>query len=120
MKLGSALATFLKSAALSWGSNAAARSLFADLSSDDENVRTLAGMFLVRNGRRALPVLRQALARREQLPTVLTMLADIAAPESEAEIARFVDDPDPEVAQAARMALDLLSRNRSPRRQRPQ
>jgi hypothetical protein len=113
VKLGSALATFGKSAALSLGSAAAARSLLADLSSADENVRTLAGMFLVRNGRRSLPVLRQALARREQLPTVLTMLADIAAPESEAEIGRFVDDADPEVAQAARMALDVWRRNRS-------
>jgi len=113
VKLGSALATFGKSAALRLGSGSAARSLLADLSSDDESVRALAGMFLVRGGRRSLPVLRQALARREQLPTVLTMLADIAAPESKAEIARFVDDPDPEAAQAARLALDVLERNRS-------
>jgi hypothetical protein len=113
VKLGSALATFGKSAALSLGSKAAGRSLLADLSSDDENVRTLAGMFLVRNGRRSLPVLRQALAQRQQLPTVLTMLADIAAPESEGEIARFVDDRDPEVAEAARLALDILKRNRA-------
>ena len=113
MKLASALSTFGKSAALSLGSSAAARSLLADLASEDENVRMLAGMFLVRSGRRSLPVLRQALTRREQLPTVLTMLADIAAPESEAEIARFVDDADPEVAQAARLALDVLHRNRA-------
>lgn len=113
MKLGSALAAFSRSAALSLGSTAAARGLLADLSSPDETVRTLAGMFLVRNGRRSLPVLREALARRQQLPAVLTMLGDIAAPESRGEIARFVDDADPEVAQAARWALDTLERNRA-------
>jgi hypothetical protein len=113
VKLASALSTFGKSAALSLGSSAAARSLLADLGSEDENVRTLAGMFLVRNGRRALPVLRQALARREQLPTLLTILGDIAAPESEAEIARYTDDDEPEVAQAAELALDAWRRNRA-------
>ena len=112
MNFGRALSTLGKSAALRLGSQTAARHLLNDMDSDDENVRMLAGMFLVKSGRRALPALCDALARREQLPTVLTMLGDIAAPESEAEIAKFVDDTDPAVAAAARMAVDALSRNR--------
>jgi len=113
MHFGRAIATFGKSAALRLGSQAAARQLLGDMSSPDENVRMLAGMFLVKSGRRALPVLLEALARREQLPVVLTMLGDIAAAETEPEIARFEKDDDPNVAAAARMALDTLRRNRS-------
>jgi len=112
MNLPRALSTFGKSVALRLGSDSAGRRLLADLASDDETVRMLAGMFLVRNGRRSLPVLREALARREQLPTVLTMLADIATPESEELIRPLVDDADPAVAAAARSALDILERNR--------
>ena len=72
----------------------------------------LAGMFLVRNGQRSLPVLREALARREEVATVLTMLADIAAPESHDLIRPYLGDSDPDVAAAARAALDILERNR--------
>jgi len=112
VKLGRVLSTFGKSAALRLGVDAAGRRLLADLSSDDESVRMLAGMFLVRNSRRSLPALREALARGEQLPTVLTILADIAAPESEELIRPFVDAADPEVADAARAAMDIVRRNR--------
>ena len=113
MKLARALSTFGKSAALRLGSTGAGRGLVADLHSDDETVRMLAGMFLVRNGRRSLPVLREALARREQVPTVLTMLGDIATDESAALIRQYVDDADPEIARTARAALDILQRNRA-------
>lgn len=111
MKLGRALSTFGLNAAFRLGSDAAGRRLVASLGSEDENVRMLAGMFLVKNGRRALPVLREALLRREQLPTVLTILADIAAPESAGLIRPYVADPDPAVADAARAALDIVERN---------
>jgi hypothetical protein len=111
MKLGRALSTFGKYAALRLGSDAAARGLLRDLASDDENVRMLAGMFLVKNGRRSLPILREALARREQLPTVLTILGDIATPECEELIRPYVDDRDPEAAESARMAMDVLRRS---------
>ncbi len=112
MHLGRALSTFGKSAALRLGSDAAGRRLLGDLASDDETVRMLAGIFLVKNGRRSLPVLREALARREQMPTVLTMLGDIATDECAELIRQYVDDRDPEVARAARAALDILERNR--------
>ncbi len=111
VKLGRALSTFGKHAALRLGSQAAGRSLLDDLASEDENVRMLAGMFFVKNGRRSLPVLREALARREQLPTVLTILGDIATPECEGLIRPYLNDPDSEITQAARWAMDALQRN---------
>lgn len=112
MKLGRALSTFGKGVALRLGSAGAGRRLLADLASDDETVRMLAGMFLVRGGSRSLPVLREALVRRDQLPTVLTVLADIATPESADLIRPFTADRDAAVADAARMAMDVLERNR--------
>jgi hypothetical protein len=112
VKLASALSTFAKSAALRAGFTGAGRGLLADFASGDETVRSLAGMFLVRNGRRSLPVLREALARREQMPAVLTMLGDIATDESAELIQQYLSDPDPEVAAAAHSALDILQRNR--------
>lgn len=111
MKLGRALSTFAKHAALRLGSDSAGRALVDDLASDDENVRMLAGMALTRNGRRSLPVLREALARREQLPTVLTILGSIAAAECAELIRPYVDDPDAQVAESARMAMDVLRRS---------
>jgi hypothetical protein len=113
VKLARALSTFAKSVALRLGSTAAGRGLLADFASDDETVRTLAGMFLVRNGRRSLLILRDALARREEVPEVLMMLGDIATDESAELIRRYLGDHDPKVASAARAALDILERNRS-------
>jgi len=112
MKLARTLSTFAKSAALRLGSAAAGRGLLADFASDDETVRALAGMFLVRGGPRSLPVLREALARRKQMPAVLTMLGDIATDESAELIRQYLSDADPEVAAAAHSALDILQRNR--------
>ena len=90
------------------GLRPAGRALVRALGSEDENVRTIAGMFLVRSGRRAEPVLEEALARRENVPLVLTILGDIGDPASEQILRRFAVDPDPETAHAAREALEEL------------
>jgi len=113
VKFARALSTFAKSAALRLGSAAAGRGLLADFASDDETVRTLAGMFLVRNGRRSIPILRDALVRREKMLEVLTMLGDIATDESAELIRQYIGDHDPKVAAGARAALDILARNRT-------
>lgn len=91
------------------GSRSAGRSLVRDLGSEDESVRMLAGMFLVRGGERAAPLLREAAARGENLPTVLTALADVGNPADEPFLRRYVDDPDPDVRRAARDGLEVLA-----------
>ena len=53
------------------------RAIVRALGSKDDSVRTVAGMFLVQAGKQAVPLLEEALARRENLPMVLTILADI-------------------------------------------
>src|SRR5688572_7858198 len=92
------------------GMRPAGRTLVRALSSDDENVKTIAGMFLVQAGEKAEPLLREALARRESLPTVLTILGDIGDRRVEPELQQFVGDPDQDVARAAQDALLVLAR----------
>ena len=99
-------------AAFQAGSDAAGRALIRNLRAPDENVRTLAGMFLVQCGRRSLPLLREALGRGEDVPTILTMLADIGDPSVEPEIRARLGHPDPEIARAASDALKILELQR--------
>jgi hypothetical protein len=69
-------------------------------------------MFLVKSGKNAEQLLHEALDRRENLPTILTVLADIGDSRLEPEIRAFSHDEDPNVAKAAREALRVLARNR--------
>jgi len=65
-------------------------------------------MFLVQAGKRAEPLLEEALLRREALPMVLTVLADIGDERLEAKLRQFARDEDPKVAEAAEDALRAL------------
>ena len=91
------------------GSTAAGRALLGGLGSPDEDVRTLAGMLLVRSGKRAEPLLEEALDKRLHLPVVLTILGDLGDPAAAPRLRQFSDDPDIEVARAAREALATLA-----------
>ncbi|MCC2681870.1 MAG: hypothetical protein K0S36_1434 [Nitrosospira multiformis] len=90
------------------GTRASGKRLIEGLSSPNENVRTLAGMFLVQSGRKAIPLLEHELENRRNIPLVLTMLGDIGKPESEGQLRGHLDDPDPEVVKAANEALRAL------------
>ncbi len=88
------------------------RLIIRTLGSNNENMRTIAGLSLVKAGRMAEPLLEEALRRRENLPIVLTILADIGDKRVEPEIRRFSGHEDPEVAEAARQALRVLAMQR--------
>jgi HEAT repeat protein len=90
------------------GVESAGRALVKALESNDENLRTIAGMMLVKAGRRSVPLLQDALARRESLPMALSVLADLGDPSCETAFRAFASDPDPKVAAAAREALRVL------------
>lgn len=90
------------------GFRPAGRVLVRALGAEDENVRTIAGMSLVQSGRRAEPLLEEALERRENLAVVLSILGDIGDPACEPVLARFTGDPDPDAARAAQEALRTL------------
>ena len=104
-----------------FGTESSGERLVAALSSPNENVRTIAGMFLVQGGRKALPLLEKALKNRRNLPLVLMLIGDIDEPESEGYLRRYLNDNDPEVADAAKQVLRVLDfkheescRHRSP------
>jgi hypothetical protein len=87
----------------------AGRALVKALGSSDESERTVAGMFLVQGGKRAEPLVADAIRRREHLPIILLIAGDIRARTLEPDLRRLTADPDPDVARAAHDALEILS-----------
>jgi hypothetical protein len=92
----------------STGLRSAGRALVEALGSPDEDLRTIAGMLLVRGGKRSRPLLEEALRRREHLPMVISVLADLGDPGVQPEIRPYAQDPNPEIADTARQALRVL------------
>ncbi len=90
----------------------AGRALVHALGAPDEDLQTIAGMFLVQAGKQAEPLLLEALARRENLPMVLSILGDIGDRRFEPELRRFSQDRDANVARAAQDALRVLEAHR--------
>jgi hypothetical protein len=100
------------------GLDSAGRSLVRALDSPHEDLRTIAAMFLVQGGKRAIPLLRESLHKPqhkpESLALVLAIIGDIGGSELEPQLRRFSDDPDPLVAKAARDALAVVASQRTP------
>jgi dihydroxyacid dehydratase/phosphogluconate dehydratase len=91
------------------GSQAAGRTLLNALASSDPNIRTIAGMFLVRGGDKAVPFIEEALHRQLNLPQVLVMAGDIGSKKLEPELQKFAAHPDPQVSRAARDGLKIMA-----------
>jgi hypothetical protein len=94
------------------GLRAAGRALVDALGSPDEGVRTVAGMFLVQSGKRAEPLLAEAIHHRKYLPAVLLIAGDIGAVRLEPQLRRFTADADPKIAEAAHHGLRILTEQR--------
>jgi HEAT repeat protein len=84
------------------------RAVVRALGSEDPTVRTMAGTLLAKSGSRAEPLLQEALAARESLPMVVTLLADIGDEKFRPALDELTRDPDAAVAGAARQALRVL------------
>jgi HEAT repeat protein len=91
------------------GSQAAGRTLLNALASSDPNIRTIAGMFLVRAGDKAVPLIEEALHRQLNLPQVLVMAGDIGSKKLEPELQKFAAHPDPQVSRAARDGRKIMA-----------
>ena len=87
---------------------AVGRSLIDALASDDEDERVIAGILLTRAGRRAEPLLEEALKDGRHLPMVIAVLGSIGDPAVLPDLQPFVQSEDPEVANAARDAIRVL------------
>jgi len=88
------------------------RPIVRALGSRNENVRMIAAIWLVKVGKKAEPLLEEALQKNQNLPTILTILADIGDRRVEPEIRSFSGHQDPQVAEAARQALRVLEMHR--------
>lgn len=91
------------------GAESAGRVLMKALASPDPSARMVAGILLVRAGKRSVPLLREAIERGINLPQTLLMAGDIGAKSLEPDLHKFVDHPDPSVAKAAADGLRLLA-----------
>lgn len=82
--------------------------LVRGLESSDPNNRMIAGMFLVRAGARAVPIVRQALVEKRGLPAALSVAGDLGAPELKPLVESFASHEDPAISRAAVAALQSL------------
>jgi HEAT repeat protein len=109
MKLGEA--AWLFSAYAAWratGAPRAGRVVLKVLSSPDETNRTAAGVLLARAGRRALPLLHEALGRKEVGPMTLRVLGEVGDASVRADLEPHLSSSDPRIARAAQDALRAL------------
>lgn len=90
------------------GFSSAGRAVLQALEHPDPNVRTIAGMYVVRAGTKAAPLLLEAVAARRSLPMVATIMGDIGDPRLRPILTKLTNDRDPDVARAAHDALRAL------------
>jgi hypothetical protein len=88
----------------------AGRTLIATLGSSDANNRMIAGMFLVKGGRLALPLVADALESGRGLPLILNVAGDLGHTELAPLVERYTGAPDERIAQQAAVSLKLLRR----------
>ena len=88
----------------------AGRTLIGALGSPDANNRMIAGMFLVKGGRLALPLVAEALEKGRGLPLILNVAGDLGHTELAPLVERYTGAPDARIAQQAAIALKLLWR----------
>jgi hypothetical protein len=74
----------------------------------DEDAQVVAWMFLVKEGSRSVPILRDALQDRKHLEKTLTILADIGDRSVIPCIRPLTTSNEPKVAKSARAALQRL------------
>ena len=109
MKIGAAARLFASKAV--WGVtgiDAVGRVLVEALNAEDEEVRMIAGILLTRAGRRAEPLLGEALKDGRHVPMVISVLGSIGNPNVLADLRPFARSDDPEVARAARDAIQVI------------
>lgn len=110
MKLGRSLNVIRAGIAWrSFGSDAAGAALIDAVSGNDEQVRTLAAMSLVKAGERSVGLIEQAYSEGRATPLMMRMLADIGGRPARDLLCEIAAHNGP-VAEAAADSLALLDR----------
>jgi hypothetical protein len=100
-------------AGTSWrlfGSRRAAETLLQAVSGDDEQNRMLAGMSLVKGGRRSFDLIESQLAAGRASAQLVQLLPDIDAERSRAVLQKVLQGEPGEIAETAKRCIDLLDR----------
>lgn len=100
-------------AGTSWrlfGSRGAAETLLQAMSGDDEQSRMLAGMALVKAGRRSFDLIEERLEAGCASPNVLRLLPDIDAARSRSLLAKIARSEPGELTDTARECIELIER----------
>lgn len=91
------------------GSPRAGRVLLKGLAAPDAGTRTMAGILLLRERERAVPLIQEAIQKGTNLPQVLIVAGGMGAKSLEPELKRFAEHPDPKIARAAADGLRILA-----------
>src|SRR5437016_3062624 len=86
----------------------AGRRLIKHLGTPHEETRAVAGMLLAKAGKAALPVLAEAVERRQHLDVVLPILADLGVEQYRAVMQDCAAMTDPLLAKTGRDSLKIL------------
>ena len=84
------------------------RSLVRALESEDETSRTLALMCLTHAGKRAEPLLLDALQKSKDIPMIITVLGSVGDPTIVPRIRPFIESDDQNVSEAATQAIRII------------
>lgn len=93
-----------------FGSKKSAEKLLDAMEGGDEQNRMLAGMSLVKAGKRSFDLIEQKIEAGEATPPVVCLLPDLDGPRTRQVIARILADGPDELHEAARQCTDLLDR----------
>jgi hypothetical protein len=92
-----------------FGTRRSAETLFDAMSGESEQNRMLAGISLVKGGRRSFDFIEQKVEAGDATPPVIRLLSDIDASAARDVFNRVVDSQS-ELAETARQCIDTLDR----------
>jgi hypothetical protein len=90
------------------GADSLGQKLIDDLTTGDDDSKTLAGMYLVKGGDKGRRQVVRALADGAEAPELVTVLQSIGGPESESALADLAQHEQRPLASQARQALNEL------------
>ena len=100
-------------AGTSWrlfGSRRAGQILLNAMASDDEQNRMLAGMSLVKAGRRSFELIEKKLQTGEVSAPIIRLLPDIGGPEARVALDKIAGGAPGEMSDTARQCIELMNR----------
>jgi len=93
-----------------FGSRRAGQTLLDAMASDDEQSRVLAGMSLVKAGRRSFDLIEKKLQTGEVSAPIIRLLPDIGGPEARATLDKIAGGAHGEMSDTAQQCIELMNK----------